>query len=183
MKNKWSGGFFRVCRQQQLLSAGQCRAHRQGSELQSNYKTILRTGPEASQTYEDRQSIITCEHSPDETPDQQSPAWLDAGFGALLRGFSLCRRWRQTVRHHISSCHLPFPSRSASCCPQENLKIELSIKRWARRRWDSNRRSGGLIIVIYPNQHFETSVWLSVLWKWAFSDRRLGGAAGRRVLK
>ena len=70
---------------------------------------------------------------------------------------SLCSAGGQTVRHHISSRQVSFSSCSASCCQQEDLKIEPSIRERVRHRWDSNRRSGGLIIVIYQNQHFETS--------------------------
>lgn len=82
----------------------------------------------------------------------------------MNRGFGLCGRPGQTVHHLIISRHVPFPSRSASCCRREDLKIELSIRRRVRHRWDSNRHSGGLIIVIYQNQHFETAA--EHLWDW-----------------
>lgn len=92
-------------------------------------------------------------------------SWTDPwsrgmGSGALLSG-SCVDSAPQTKKPCLSSHQRPsrpisFPLRFLLSTGRL-LKIELSISQWVRHRWDSNRRSGGLIIVIYQNQHFEAS--------------------------
>lgn len=92
--------------------------------------------------------------APGQTPDLEE--WVLVPCSAALALILRCRQKNCLSSHQRPSRPISFPL-CFLLSTGRLLKIELSISRWVRHRWDSNRRSGGLIIVIYQNQHFEAS--------------------------